>query len=683
MFFPRILVRTAGTLFFIVTSHGLAGGEKLDLKRMTPVPAPDPIPVMDFFRPLLLQEPKLNSAGTHIAAIVTMGEDQHDLLVYDLKTKAAEVVNGLANQDIYNVHWLNDRKLVFELFAKKMYGVGLYAADVGQIARAYPLFQYYGSTLIGIPKVNPLRPVVWNRYDSLDGGLRRDLGVCEANSELNAGGMVDLFMAGASASNAADARETNNKHIAHSFPPPGPGVVVRYLVDQEGQLAFGVTSSGGTLALQRFTHGIWNNCPVDLDQIDILGCGGPAGQLVVVGPRQEGKPRALQLMDAVTGKLGDVLLQDQEYDFNGWLYRHPTTHEILGATFARNGPRFIWLNDQYRRFQNLLDSRFPGLVVRILCSDEAQKLFLVATFSDRQPVAYHWVDLEKKSAGLFRNSAPWIDPARMQPENIIKFTTRDGHQLDAYLTLPAGASKQNPPPLVVLPHGGPWVRDNWGFDGEAQFLASRGYAVLKPNYRGSTGYGWMFAEEDQFDFRKMQNDVTDATRAAIATGWIDGTRIAIMGGSFGGYLAVSGVVNEPSLYRCAITNAGVFDWAELIREKNDYRSDGSASEWLKRKLGEPKKQQEKFEAISPLHHVEQIRVPVFVAGGKDDQNVEITQSKRLISALKKNHVPYETFLVSEEGHGMKHLNNQVELYSRIEAFLGRYLKPAVPVAMDR
>jgi dipeptidyl aminopeptidase/acylaminoacyl peptidase len=174
--------------------------------------------------------------------------------------------------------------------------------------------------------------------------------------------------------------------------------------------------------------------------------------------------------------------------------------------------------------------------------------------------------------------------------------------------------------------------------------------------------------------------VTDATKAMIATGLIDRGRIAIMGGSFGGYLAVSGVVHEPALYRCAITNAGVFDWAELIQDKNEYRADSSVSAWLIRKLGEPKKQQERFEAISPLHQVDQIRVPVLVAGGKDDQNVEITQSKRLISALKKNHVPYETFLVSEEGHGMRHLNNQVELYTRILAFLDKYLKPVAPVA---
>jgi len=270
----------------------------------------------------------------------------------------------------------------------------------------------------------------------------------------------------------------------------------------------------------------------------------------------------------------------------------------------------------------------------------------------------------------------------MRPMTPIKFKTRDGHQLDAYLTLPAGASKANPPPLVVLPHGGPWVRDDWGFDREVQFLASRGYAVLQPNYRGSTGYDWMFPEQDEWDFRKMHDDVTDATKAIMASGLIDRDRVAIMGGSFGGYLAISGVVNEPSLYRCAVTIAGVFDWAQQIKDKKYNRYDSPVFDRMVHKLGDPNKEIEKFDSISPGRHADRIRVPVFVSGGKDDQTVEIEQSRALISSLEKYHVPHETYIVSEEGHGMRHLDKQVELYTRIEAFLAKNLaaKPALAAA---
>jgi dipeptidyl aminopeptidase/acylaminoacyl peptidase len=183
----------------------------------------------------------------------------------------------------------------------------------------------------------------------------------------------------------------------------------------------------------------------------------------------------------------------------------------------------------------------------------------------------------------------------------------------------------------------------------------------------------MFPKDDEWDFSKMHDDITDATKTMIASGLIDPKRIGIMGGSFGGYLAISGVVNEPDLYRCAVTNAGVFDWAEQIEHHKYYQYGSPVFGRMVRKLGDPKSQPEKFEAISPGRHVERIRVPVFVAGGKDDSTVEISQSRHLISELEKHRVPHETLLVREEGHGMGNLDNQVELYGRSETFLARHL----------
>jgi len=674
------LLRSGAILFLGLIVSTVFAADKIDLERVKPVPADQPIPVQDFFRPLLLSQPVLNLSGTHIAALITAAEDQHQLLVYDLKTQKTENIGGIGDKDIYRFSWLNDRRLVFELAARKRFGLGMYAANVGKIDEPYPLLQNFGSHLVSVPTQSRLRPLVWNRFD-FKRDRDQDIGVGVINTDIRSGKVINLGSAGTDWSAAMEVWEDNQKHIVDSYPIPKPGIVYHYMADKEGELAFAFTADEGRLAMYRLVEKQWVKCPVDMENIDVVDCGDQPGQVVVRGPRQDGKPRALQFMDAATGQLGEVLLQDKGYDFDGWLYRDPVSHVIIGAVGQRSAPFVTWFNDDYRNLQKKLNGFFPGMVVRILGSDEAQKLFLVSTSSDRQPAIYNWVDLEKNTAGLFKNSAPWIDPKRMQAHNMIKVKTRDGRQLDAYLTLPAGATKQNPSPMVVLSHGGPWYRDSWSFDGEAQFLASRGYAVLQTNYRGSTSYDWMFPAADRWDFRKMHDDVTDATKTAIASGLIDSKRIAIMGGSFGGYLAVSGVVNEPTLYRCAVTIAGVFDWEQQVRDQKHDQYDDPSFGLLVRGLGDPKKQPERFDAISPGRHVDKIRVPVFVAGGKEDRTVDIAQSRALISALEKYDVTHETLVVSREGHGMGHLDNEVELYTRIVAFLDKYVKLAQPVVV--
>jgi dipeptidyl aminopeptidase/acylaminoacyl peptidase len=281
---------------------------------------------------------------------------------------------------------------------------------------------------------------------------------------------------------------------------------------------------------------------------------------------------------------------------------------------------------------------------------------------------------------LIKHAAPWIDPARMQPMNPIKFKTRDGHRLDAYLTLPAGATKQNPPPLIVLPHDGPYMRSTWGFDPQVQFLASRGYAVLQPNYRGSTGYGWMFPREDDWAFNKMRDDVNDAAKAVATAGLVDSRRIAIMGSGFGGYLATAGVAGEPALYRCAVAIAGIYDWAEIIRDNRfgqqylaPYHSASYYAELYR--LGDPKKEPEKFEALSVLQHAGQIRVPLFVAYGEFERGVQIGQAKALESAVKRNGVECDLQVFRDESSSISHLKNVLDLYARIEAFLAKNLAP--------
>ena len=645
----------------------LPAGEKFDLDRVTPVPADQPIPIVDFFRPPILRNPKLNLAGTHIAAIISPSLDHTELMVYDLKTQQIERLGARGDSEIYHVDWLNSKRLIYQISVKKLAGTGLFAGEVGALTSSYPLTQYIGSYLIAVPPNDRTHPLVHLSAHSLNTGQYGE--VVTIRSDIDTGIIDD---------GSSKMRENNEKHILvrHPVLKSNEGSDFRYLADKEGQLKFGMKySDDGQMSLHQLVGEDWKQCPEDLEEIDVVDCGDNPGEIVVVGQRDGTKPRPLEVMDAATGKPGEVLLQDKAYDFDGWLYRDPVSHNIVGAVYNRSGPSVAWFNEDYRQLQKVLDGFFPGLVVRILGSDEGGKIFLVSTFSDRQPSIYNWVNLEKHTAGLFKNSSPWIDPKRMQPMNVMKFKTRDGKQLDAYVTMPAGASKQNPPPLVVLPHGGPFYRDTWGYNEEVQFLASRGYAVLQPNYRGSPGYNWMFPTEDEWAFRKMSDDVTDATKTLVASGLVDRSRVAIMGTSFGGFLALSGAAFEPGLYRCAVAVSASYDWGKLIEENKYFKYSDPFYVRMMHKLGDPKKDPEKFDAIAPLRHADQIRAAVLLSHGEYDDSFEIGQSKQLISSLERNHVPVESISFSNEGRGIHRLNHKVEFYSRLETFLAKYLMP--------
>jgi dipeptidyl aminopeptidase/acylaminoacyl peptidase len=671
MLYPKKVFLLACILAGVVGLSPLQAREKLDLERVVPVAKEVPIPTMDFFRPRLLDNPRLNLAGTHMAARVTMAEDRHDLLIYDIKEKTFKTISGARDLDIYAFRWLDDTRVIYFVSSEKIYSHALVAVDINRHRDSYSLIQYSGASLVGVPERNRIQPLVWLRSDMR---TQQDRGVAEIRADMPGGTIGNLSNVRADM-DTYDAIEANNeKHIVKTYPVVPGGVGGGYVTDREGELAFAFTGDKeGFITLHSYTEGVWKKSPIDLDAMDFISAGDHPGEAVVQAPRQAGKPRPLQRIDVASGTLGEVLLQDKRYDIEGSIYRDEITREIVGVNYDRAGPQTVWFDESFRKAQKMLEDSFPKQSVRIIDRDKTGRL-LVMTTSDRQPAIYHWVNLATREAGLIKNSAPWIDPDRMRPMNVITYKTRDGHQLDAYVTMPAGASKSNPPPLVVLPHGGPWVRDTWGFDGQVQFLASKGYAVLQPNYRGSSGYDWMFPEEDRYEFRKMHDDVTDATKAFLASGYVDPQRVAIMGGSFGAYLALSGVAHEP-LYRCAVTIAGVFDWDTVLgsTKYDRYRSNQYA--YLKRKLGDPKEQSEKYEAISPVRHVDKVKVPVFVSHGKEDWIAEVKESRRLISELKKHRVPHEVFLVAGEGHGMSRLTNEVELQDRVAAFLATHLSP--------
>jgi len=669
---PRGTLPSSLCVLALLGSACLAA-EKIDLTRLTPVPANQPIPVQDFLRPPLFEAPQPNDSGTHLAALVPLAADKTGLMVIDLANLEAKplLVAMPGEFSVDNFHWLNDERLLFQASAQETGDRGTFVAFVSRGLGNYAVIEGAGTTFVSAPDARRDRPQLMINFDITDGHGRKG-SVVEVTTDLDLSATRDDDLRGG---DMQSKRNRNDRRIITTHPDLGSLFETGYLGDKAGELAFGLTMDDGVPKLHVRDGDRWKASPANLDEIEVVSYGDRPGEVIVRGPRRDGKPRALQFMDAATGTLGEAILEDAGYDFNGWLIRDPRTHQLLGVAMDRAVPATIWFPEEYKSVQKFLESNFPGKVVRPWPADKSGNNIFLQVYSDKQPASYYLANLEKKTLALIKNSAPWIQPERMHPMSMMKFKTAEGARLDAYVTLPAGASKDKPVPLLVLPHSSVWGRDTYGFDGEAQFFASRGFAVLQPNFRGSAGTEWMFPYEDRWAFRKMHDDVTAATRAVLKTGLIDPTRVAIAGWRFGGTLAMSGAAFEPSLYRCAVAVSGTFDWAERLAEQRITRFDNPEYGQLTRWLGEAKDQPERYASISPGRHIAQVTASVFVAYDKDDSPITVNESRRLIDALKKHDVAHEVVTTTGENPGWGHFAERVELYARIAAFLEKQLTP--------
>ena len=323
-----------------------------------------------------------------------------------------------------------------------------------------------------------------------------------------------------------------------------------------------------------------------------------------------------------------------------------------------------------------MDRLLPDTVNLIVSRSEDEKRLLVLAFSDRDPGTYYLIDLRsaKPKGGKLGERMEGFPVKSAVPIYPISYQARDGEEIHGYLTLPAGEKKKGLP-LVVLPHGGPTVRDIWGCDPLVQFLASRGYAVLQMNFRGSPGYGTEFYDKGKREVgRGMQDDIEDGTRWAIAKRIADPGRIAIVGASYGGYAALFAMGHNPELYRCGISIAGVTDWTDIIKERKgeEYKF---AYQHFREWIGDPKLNQEFLASISPVNFAAKITAPVFIVQGKDDLTVPPKQARKMVTALEKAGRPPQVLYFSEEGHGFTKEKNRAKLYTEIEKFLAKNLAP--------
>ena len=394
------------------------------------------------------------------------------------------------------------------------------------------------------------------------------------------------------------------------------------------------------------------------------------GKVAYLQAERAGGPDAVVAFDPATGKRSEVFRDD---DVDPMSTIRGSRGVPVGVVLPDGRTRSVFFDPEGEdaRLVRSLEQAFEGSTVRVTSRTADGKLLLVEVDNDRNPGDIYLFDTQDKQARYMISRREWLDPEAMAGMRPIQLEARDGLDLHGYLTLPPGSAGKDVP-LVVMPHGGPYgIADVWGFDPQVQLLAAAGYGVLQVNFRGSgfRGRDFLQAGAQQWG-RAMQDDITDATRWAIAEGIADADRICIFGASYGAYAALMGVAREPTLYQCAIGYVGVYD-LPLMYGQGDTRELRSGLAFLRDWVGE----RAGLAAVSPVHLADRIDVPVFLAAGGEDERTPIEHSHRMERALRQAGVPVETLYYDTEGHGFYVDAHRVEFQQRVLGFLERHIGP--------
>ncbi|OWQ90885.1 hypothetical protein CDN99_12045 [Roseateles aquatilis] len=386
---------------------------------------------------------------------------------------------------------------------------------------------------------------------------------------------------------------------------------------------------------------------------------------------------ALYRIDPATLKLeARPLISTKGFDFDGDAVFDPETRQLLGVQFQTDAPTSYWFNAQLRQWQAFVDKALPGRVNLLDCGRCLRTgRLLVTSSSDRQPDQFLLFDTAKEKLTMLGSSRPWIKAAQMGQRDPMRIKARDGLEFPVMVTIPADKA-EGPRPAVVLVHGGPYLRGTqWTWDEEAQFLASRGYVVIEPEFRGSTGYGDQLFKAGWKQWGlAMQDDISDSLRWAVKQGWVDPQRVCIAGASYGGYATLMGLIKDPGQYRCGVSWVGVTDIEYLSTISWSDMSDVWKDYGMTLMVGDREKDAEQLRKTSPLRRAAEIRQPLLLAYGHDDRRVPLKHGQDFRSALNAaGNKQFEYVTYAEEGHGWRKLATKVDFYGRMERFLARHI----------
>jgi dipeptidyl aminopeptidase/acylaminoacyl peptidase len=632
-----------------------------------------PPPVQDLFDNAEFGGAQLSPSGRYLAAKVTAaGSGRDRLAVVDLATLEAKAVASFADGDIGDFQWISENRLLFDSTDKDLApgevnaAPGLYAVD--RDGRNFRALAERRGRFVRSGDAPELLP--WHTYMLDQPGAQDSDSVYVRSVHFETSGSVlaiELLR--------LDTRTGRTTEVSE------PGHVLHWVLDARGEPRMAVTLEDGKHTIWLLEKDKWRAVTTFDGYADTSGGFEPlefaADGRLYVSARRNGDRRAVHVFDPATGKVGDkAVFALDRHDFSGHLIQ--LGGKLAVVRYKGDSMDTAWIDPDMQALQATIDAKLPGMVNLIdVPRRPASPFVLVTTYSDRQPKVYLVYNRETGKFSPVGKSHPRIVPRQMGTQDNVLYTARDGLPIPGLLTLPAGAGLQDKLPMVVLVHGGPWVRGTeWGWSADAQFLASRGYAVLEPEFRGSTGYGARhFAAGLKQWGLAMQDDVADGARWAIAQGIADPKRICIAGASYGGYATLMGLIRDPDLFRCGVAWAGVADlklmygsWLHGSDFPKQYIRYG-----MPQLVGDLEKDAAQLTATSPVEQAARLRQPLLLAHGSADRRVPRAHGVRLRDAVRATNKDVEWVEYEDEGHGWTLPKNRFDFWTRVEKFLDRHI----------
>ena len=615
-------------------------------------PAAAPVPsVEDFFRQPQIADIQLSPDGTRFAALAPVAGRQN-LVVMDVAARAPKAVTAFTQRDVVLFHWVNDRRLVMLTgsIAEKAVdavGGGLVAIDAdGKEPRTLSgtpgVYLSLIRTLPGDTDDVIVQQFVYRSSlsDPLTGGIYR--------MNTRTGRMVSL---------ASGRPEANGRE---QWVVDNDGVARAYAIKRRGATAIYYRAGAASpwRKLDEFGEAEPGWTPIAIAE---------DGRSLYATSWKDRDKAALRLVDPDVPGPGRMIASHPYVDVQRVVldYGKP-----VGISYDGDRPGFAWFDEELERIQGTVDNALPRATNVLNWSRERTRV-LVKSSSDVSPGAFYLFDRGTGRIEWLADRNPWIRAEAMAQTRAVRYRARDGIDIPAYLTLPrGGAGKRHP--LVVLVHGGPWTAGaSWRFDPEVQHLASRGYAVLQPNFRGTLRYGWRHYTSSFRQWgRAMQDDVADGAAWAIAQGHADKDRICIAGAGYGGYSALMGVVAAPEIFKCAVSQGAITDIASLFDLNAQQAAMHDYMQFSAREtIGDPDRDADYLKEVSPLRQAAKIRAPVLMAYGAEDTRVPPAQGERLRAELDRAGRKNVWIVMAGEENGFRTPANQARYYRAVEQFL--------------